>query len=371
MFKNKLKTSIFAGLTLYSVIAQALPTYTVKDLGTLGGNSSSPAGINSRGQIVGSSYLADNLTVHAFLYDEGRMIDLGTLGGANSRAAAINDHGQIVGTSSTNGSIISEAFLFSEGKMIGLGSLGGISSDAYDINNSGQIVGTSETLVDWRPFIYSEGVMVDLGSLGGEDGSARGINDRGQVAGYSTPAHTATGHAFLHTDGAMKDLGTFNGLGSSAYGINDAGYVIGTAWLADGGTTARAFMYHDGETTDLGTLGGSAAAAYAINSQGWIVGVSSTANNDEPHPFLYSDGKMHDLLSLIVPGSGWTVTSAYAINDHGDIAAFGHDENDRYHALLLSASRVSDIPEPGGLTLIGVAAGALTRCRRKLKRSPQ
>jgi probable HAF family extracellular repeat protein len=53
-------------------------TYTVTDLGTLGGTRSYAAGINARGDIVGWSTLAGDSAVHAFLYQSrhGRMIDL-------------------------------------------------------------------------------------------------------------------------------------------------------------------------------------------------------------------------------------------------------------------------------------------------------
>jgi probable HAF family extracellular repeat protein len=75
------------------------------DLGTLGGSSRAEA-INSKGQVVGFSFLLDRTEPpfrHAFLWEKGGpMIDLNTLIPTNSSlelvaAQNINDRGEIVG----------------------------------------------------------------------------------------------------------------------------------------------------------------------------------------------------------------------------------------------------------------------------------
>jgi probable HAF family extracellular repeat protein len=69
------------------------PTYTLIDLGTLGGPLGSEAlGINARGQVVGYAGTAAGQT-HAFLWEAGTgMQDLGA-----GVAQGINARGQIVG----------------------------------------------------------------------------------------------------------------------------------------------------------------------------------------------------------------------------------------------------------------------------------
>ncbi len=108
-----------AGLGLQiSALAQS---YSILDLGTLGGNYSEARGINNSGQVVGLANTADG-NGHAFLYSGGVMTDLGALGGGSSYANGINDSGQVVGCADTATS--SHAFLYSGGVMTDLGHSG-------------------------------------------------------------------------------------------------------------------------------------------------------------------------------------------------------------------------------------------------------
>src|SRR4051812_32182859 len=81
--------------------ALAVPAYTVTDLGTLGGDTSSGQGINDRGQVTGHSYPAGSFNFHAFVWDPAaRMLDLNDLvapgsGWVLEQRLAINDAGQI------------------------------------------------------------------------------------------------------------------------------------------------------------------------------------------------------------------------------------------------------------------------------------
>jgi probable HAF family extracellular repeat protein len=81
---------------------------------------------------------------------------------------------------------------------------------------------------------------------------------------------------------------------------------------------------------DLGTLGGSSSYATAINDSGQVVGGTGG------HAFLYDNGKMVDLNTLISSGSGWVLESATAINDSGQIVGCGTNSRGKTDAFLLT-----------------------------------
>lgn len=82
-------------LTLEPLEHRLCPSYTVIDLGTLAGTTSSQAfAVNESGQVVGQAYQAIGDMYHAFLWQNGVLTDLG---GSSSSAYDINDVGQVVG----------------------------------------------------------------------------------------------------------------------------------------------------------------------------------------------------------------------------------------------------------------------------------
>jgi probable HAF family extracellular repeat protein len=93
--------------------ADAQFAYTVQDLGTLGGTSSSAnsvagQGQNAAGMVVGTSTLSDG-SEHAFLYVNGQMYDLNTLCDLSlsnfkvlTSAKSISDSAHIIGEGITN-----------------------------------------------------------------------------------------------------------------------------------------------------------------------------------------------------------------------------------------------------------------------------
>jgi probable HAF family extracellular repeat protein len=261
--------------------------YTITDLGTLGGSFSTAIGVNNRGQVVGFSGITNDMNEHAFLYSGHQIQDLGTLGGDESEAYGINNHGQIAGISNLTVN-------------------GGFT----------------------HAFLYSAGHMQDLGTLGGSFSAANGINNRGQVVGSSgVTGDPAASHAFLYSAGHMQDLGTFGGTQSYASSINDWGQVAGASLPAGDSSSEHAFLYSRHHMEDLGTLGGSLSSATCINNRGQVVGRSSLIASLGPfgpqYAFLYSNGRMINLNSLLPPNSGWTLDDAVGINDAGQIVGVG------------------------------------------------
>ena len=190
------------------------------DLGTLGGTSGIPTAFNNRGEVVGQSNLAGDLSFHPFLWTRrGGIKDLGTLVGNTGFVNWINDQGNIVGKTDLPGPLSPQdhhAVLWSHGGQIDLGAFPeDSSSNAYYVNSRGQVVGTSEDRahmlmgVGEHAFLWEDGgPMVDLNTLIPAGSSlsltyAVAINDDGVIAGFGVPPdvppedYEIQGHAYI------------------------------------------------------------------------------------------------------------------------------------------------------------------------------
>ena len=315
-------------------------TYTITDLGTLGGVESIATAINASGEITGGATNTSG-AYHAFLYASGHMTDLGTLGGPSSQGQGINRSGTIAGYAQLPPGPVTggwppkpvslyNGFIDTSGSMVALGAPGGA---AYAINNAGQVVGECSG----GACLFSDGTSTPLGSLGGTSGQTQGtaINSSGEVVGYSyLPDGNFRG--FFWINGTMTALGTLGGDWSQAYGINDAGQITGIAYTS-GNLGAHAFIYTAGVLKDLGTLGGAYSTGTAINSAAVVVGYATPANPNATgyHAFVYSGSKMYDLNSLIPGNSGWVLEAANSINDADEIVGYG-TINGEEHGFLLT-----------------------------------
>ena len=374
--KLKLLASVIA-ISLLAVLAlpapcvaqehkHKLPHYTVVDLGTLGGTFSLAGGMNNRGAVVGESYLAGDSVVHAFLWQKGLMTDLGTLGGPNSYAVwPFSDLNQIGGASDTSTldpnaedfcgfgtGLACLPFLWQKGVMTPLPTLGGTNGAAYEVNNLGVVVGTAQnTTVDsscppprvlrWKPVFWLKGKVHELPLLDGDTtGAAVVVNDLGLIAGSSRTCDGSYIHAVLWQYGKIVKLGSLGGTFNYPVGINNWGQVTGESNLP-GDTATHAFLWqkHNG-MIDLGTLPGDlSSSGDGINDLGQIVGGSCDID-ENCRAFLWQDGVMTDLNTLIPPDSTlYLVEATGTINNRGQIGGYAYDTaSGEFHAFLLNPS---------------------------------
>ncbi len=123
----------------------------------------------------------------------------------------------------------------------------------------------------------------------------------------------------------MQDLGTLGGSRSIAFSINDSGQIVGQSdYLISSPFLHHAFLTTAGSAMqDLGTLGGGFSTANGINNAGQIAGNSTLTGDTAVHAFIYQNGAMTDLNTLLPANSGWVLQNAAAINDIGQIVGQG------------------------------------------------
>jgi probable HAF family extracellular repeat protein len=235
--------------------------------------------------------------------------------------------------------------------MSALPTLGGNNGEASAINNRGEAVGYAEDgAVDSTCPAGTTNNRIDLSALwvngkaealplvGSDvDAVAWGINDQGQAVGYSGNCTTAI-HAVMWKDKTAFVLQDLGGTGSNfGYAISNRGQIAGEVGSADG-TTFYAAVWQsgaDGAVTNIGVLPGDFAAfATGINNRGQVVGNNFDSNFNWSHGFIWPDGVMTDLNTLIPADSNLFIISASNINDRGQISGM---------ATVLSGPRAGDI----------------------------
>jgi probable HAF family extracellular repeat protein len=336
---------------------------------TLGGTASGANAINDLGWPMGFADRSGNSSAEAVAWIEGRMVKLGTLGGPNSSVeweGVKNNKGLIVGVSDT--SIVQPfgeqwscylagflptlsgntclGFLWQDGFMTALPTLGGDNGVASGINNHDQVVGWAETsykdptcnlpqVLQFEAYVYNakSAKITALPLFPGEpDSAATGINDKGQIIGIAGLCSNAVGgasaiHAVLwqNASSAPIDLGNIGGMAwNTPDSINSKGEIVGFANPSgdqNAGFNPIAFLWTESEgMRNLGTLAGYAnSIAYGINNHGLIVGQSFNGLNGASHAFIYQNGMMTDLNSLIAGHSELTLVYANDVNDDGVI----------------------------------------------------
>ena len=369
------------------------------DMGSLPGTQDTfPGWINDRGDVVGASYngvdpASGAALLEAVLWKDGSVIDLGDLPGGNqSIANGISERGDVVGASVNttpdlfpnlwgilffNKYTQARAVLWRDGTITDLGTLGGPDSAAIFVNNAGQIAGQSLTNSTVNPstgqptqdpFLWQKGNMIDLGTLGGTLGFPTGLNNRGQVIGQMNLAGDVKFHPFLWDRGRLFDLGTLGGDCASASWINDSGEILGISFMpgisgcnTGGPGPWHAFVWKNGVMTDLGTPDGDRCSdPNVINARRQAVGRSTDCFGHVLHTFLWENGSIVALESLLSPPSEIKILDNISINDRGEIPANGVLPNGDIHAILLVPCD-DDHPNLDGCDYSMVDANAVVR----------
>jgi len=382
--------AVFIGVLAASISLDAQTRYSITDLGPASSPFSQATGLNNTGLVTGVAASANGFQ-HAVAWYWGVMTDISRpgLGGLNSAGGGVNQFGQIMGLAETSSrdpynenfcgfgtSSQCLTFLWDFGTMTPLPTLGGTNSNYGAINNLGEIAGIAETnrrdpncrpgpavngtgpqVLDFEAVVWGPqaGQIRALSPLPGDTvGMGIGINDAGQVVGASgtcantvLPGFTAAPHAVLwEKDGTVRSLPGLGGsapdvtvLGAGSFGcsINNRGVIAGQSTLSDN-KTWHPVLWHDGLIADLGVLPGDAVGiAAGINDRGDVVGASVSAPGPatgNPRAYLWRNGVMTDLNSLIPADSPLYLLTAFAINNSGEIAGFGVTDAGDLHGFV-------------------------------------
>jgi len=349
---------LFVGvLALAGTPAARAETYSITDLGSLGGaNGSGALALNGRGVAAGYSFVQGTNFVHAMINRYGVVEDLGTLGGTQSLARAINDAGDIVGWAYPTGVAVQRAVLWRNGQIAALGTFGGNASDARDINDAGLVVGSAfDAEGAERAFWWQGDVLHDMGTLGGSQARAYACNEWGDIVGWAAVPNDVGLQAFLgKPDGELYGLGTLGGPTSHAYDVNENVHLCGWSTLTQSLPPSRGWFWANGIMKSVGTLGGIYSAAFGLNNFDQVVG-ASTRSDEVQVAFLWRNDQMTDLNTLLIAGTGWFLTRAWDIDDRGAIVGEGI-VNGAPRAFLMTPSSTVSVP-PGGVNTLQFAGG--------------
>ena len=268
------------------------------------------------------------------------LIDLGVIPGQDFTIATdINNQLQIVGTSGD------QAVLWDR---FGLHPLGVTTTGKLQINNDGIVAGIRSVAGRQRPFAWINGSTFEPPAPAEDIREVRELTDNGLLLMQGTRSH-------LLFNGALFDLTAL--FGGEVFAINEDGMLGGiansqpflrfpdgrvtTPWtqsstpvrvIGAGGhfggfaetfVTQRPWFYGlpDGTVTTIQPFGtGITMSLAGINRAGDLVG-GFHLHGGRLFAFLYRDGTIHDLNSMLVGETPWHLTAATGINDLGYIIA--------------------------------------------------
>ncbi|HAC91304.1 MAG TPA: hypothetical protein DCF63_11855 [Planctomycetaceae bacterium] len=276
----------------------------------------------------------------------------------NHTIVCVNDMESIAGSHNF------EAFLWNNGTKVALGSLEGGWTFCSDINDLNQVIGISyrSSINRYRGFLWQNGSMVEIGGFL-PNGRSRptAISNSGRIVGYATTATTEL--PFVYDGGTISALPILPGyVRGEAYGLSSNGRNIAGTSRKNYFFDSEATAWIDGRMVALGRLDFSVSTALDVNDWGQVVG-SVGYSNDPRAAFLWQNGVMYNLNSLLTNAPGYYIREVFSINNFGQIVGYAYYGEQKRSVLL------SPVPEPSTLGLTAAGLVLCLVCARRKQRS--
>lgn len=302
-------------------VASAQPTYVVQELIPLPGlyPIATVHDVSSDGRAVGRTWKDEGGFVfnhHAVLWSaDGQPQDLGD-DGVWSEAFGISATGYVAGRHDVLGA------LWTGRTRQPLPPLpGGLGSQAFDVDDAGVAVGVSYVDGGTIAVRWTDGVAEALTGANTQSWAFE-VNGAGQAVGRRDDLHREA--MLWEGDGftVLPDLGESF---ASATNISEGGIISGGAldesqrvvpilWAAGTFAITRLPEPADAIATNV----------WDVNDDGLAVGQACLSFDCESsRAVLWEGGNVHDLNDLIPADSGWTLSTASAISENGEIVGSG------------------------------------------------
>jgi uncharacterized membrane protein len=370
LMKVKLLTTalVLLGCIEAYAVSPPAPSYSLTDIGVLPGFTTTQGNsINALGQVAGSCYTYSPNGIssqHAFVYRRGKLIDFGALynPGVRTIATFVNSEDEVTLTymapSSPYGSP-QYSVLYRNGRFTKLPNGGSVIIGG--LNDSGQIAGTfnypgSITSTSSAFLLQPNGTVITLPAFGtyGQNVvfiGVNGITENGRVYGNVDGNSNESSYAVITS--AYRPPIILEGSNNGDIQVNNKGdYVVVPAETSFFGPTELPVLHVRAKTINLPPVPGSENSqwlqyytATGINDFDTVVGYELEQYTDVLRTFVYLDGTMYNLNTLVSPPAPLVhLFQVMGVNDAGQILATGgtnQDDTEHWHTFILNPVRQS------------------------------
>ncbi len=276
------------------------PTFTTIDFP--GAATTTPWGMNSRGDIVGLYANADKST-HGFLLSGGQYSAIDFPGATGTELYGINPAGDVVGVYTSDG--VRRGFLLKGGQFTKVDFPGATSTEFGSINSRGDVAGfyVSPDKVQ-HGFLLSGDQFTTIDFPGASTSGISGINPQGDMAGVYSSAGVV--HAFLLSDGDFTSFDFPGATYTNTTGLNARGDIVGR-YVAGG--VSHGYLLMAGQFSTIDFPGATFSGSIGINQRGDILGRYRNADG-VTHGFLMTGFQPACVIAMSTPQIALTAGGA-------------------------------------------------------------